>query len=107
MTYTQPTSSDWKLVAMLTDYRARDTYSVSRMTRAHKITNLIGVPTPLIALAIAIVLLWNKAIGPLELGLMLGLYVITAFGITLGYHRMFTHRAFESSRAFRAVVAAM
>ncbi len=54
---------------------------------------------------VAIVLLWNRAIGPLELSLLVGFYVITALGVTLGYHRMFTHRAFESSRAFRAIVA--
>jgi stearoyl-CoA desaturase (Delta-9 desaturase) len=76
------------------------------MSRAHKIGNLIGVPAPLIGLIVAIVLLWNKAIGPLELSLLIGLYVVTALGVTLGYHRMFTHRAFESSRAFRAIVAA-
>ena len=77
------------------------------MTRVHKITNLVAVLLPPIALAVAIVLLWHRAIGPLELGLMLGLYVITALGITLGYHRMFTHRAFESSRAFRAIIAVL
>src|SRR5437588_9399398 len=77
------------------------------MTRAHKIVNLIGVPLPLIGLLAAIVLLWDRAIGPLELGLMIGFYVITALGITLGYHRMFTHRAFEASRPFRAIVAAL
>ncbi len=75
------------------------------MTRLHKAVNLIGVPLPLVGLIVAIVLLWNRAIGGLELGLLLGLYVLTAFGITLGYHRMFTHRAFESSRTFRAIVA--
>jgi stearoyl-CoA desaturase (delta-9 desaturase) len=75
------------------------------MTRAHKIVNLIGVPMPLVGLLVAIGLLWDKAIGPLELGLMVGLYVITCLGVTLGYHRMFTHRSFEGSRAFRAVVA--
>jgi stearoyl-CoA desaturase (delta-9 desaturase) len=75
------------------------------MTRAHKIANLIGVPAPLVGLIAAIVLLWNRAIGPLELGLLIGLYVLTALGVTLGYHRMFTHRAFESSRTFRAIVA--
>jgi stearoyl-CoA desaturase (delta-9 desaturase) len=32
---------------------------------------------------------------------------MTALGVTLGYHRMFTHRAFESSRAFRAIVAVL
>src|SRR5260370_22217382 len=77
------------------------------MSRANKITNLIGVPMPLVGLVAAIVLLWNKAIGPLELGLMVGFYVITALGVTLGYHRMFTHRAMESSRAFRAIIAAL
>ncbi len=77
------------------------------MSRAHKIINLIGVPMPLIGLVVAIVLLWNRAIGPLELALLAGLYVITALGVTLGYHRMFTHRAFESSGAFRAVIAAL
>src|SRR6201982_3483717 len=78
-----------------------------QMTRTHKIANLIGVPLPLIGLVLAIVLLWNQAIGPLELGLLIGLYFVTALGVTLGYHRMFTHRAFESSRAFRAIVAVL
>jgi stearoyl-CoA desaturase (Delta-9 desaturase) len=77
------------------------------MTRAHKVANLIGVPLPLVGLVVAIVLLWDRAIGPLELGLMLGFYVLTALGVTLGYHRMFTHRAFESSRAFRGVIAVL
>jgi stearoyl-CoA desaturase (delta-9 desaturase) len=75
------------------------------MTPLHKIVNLIFVPLPLVGLAVAIGLLWNRAIGPLELGLMIGLYTITCLGVTLGYHRMFTHRSFESSRAFRAAVA--
>ncbi len=68
------------------------------MSTRHKIANLVGVPMPLIGLVVAIVLLWNRAIGPLELALMVGLYVVTALGVTLGYHRMFTHRAFQSSR---------
>ena len=75
------------------------------MTRRHKIINLIAVPLPLVALIVAIGLLWGHGIGPLELGLMAGFYVITCLGVTVGYHRMFTHRAFESSRAFRALIA--
>jgi stearoyl-CoA desaturase (delta-9 desaturase) len=76
------------------------------MSRTHKITNLIGVTLPPLALIAAVVLLWNRAIGPFELALLVGLYLVTSLGVTLGYHRMFTHRAFESSRAFRAIVAA-
>ncbi|HEY6524968.1 MAG TPA: acyl-CoA desaturase [Solirubrobacteraceae bacterium] len=77
------------------------------MSRIHKIGNLVGVAVPPLCVVVAIVLLWNRAIGPLELALMVSLYVITALGITLGFHRMFTHRAFEASRAFRAVVAVL
>jgi stearoyl-CoA desaturase (delta-9 desaturase) len=75
------------------------------MTRAHKTVNLFGVTLPPIGLIAAIALLWNRAIGPLELSLMIGLYVFTCLGVTLGFHRLFTHRAFETSRPFRAVVA--
>jgi stearoyl-CoA desaturase (Delta-9 desaturase) len=77
------------------------------MTRTHKVVNLVGVALPFAALVAAIALLWNRAIGPLELGLLTGSYVITCLGVTVGYHRMFTHRAFESSRVFRAVIAVL
>ena len=77
------------------------------MTRGHKLGNLVAVGLPPVALMVAVVLLWGKAIGPLELGLMVGLYVITCLGVTLGYHRMLTHRAFESSAAFRAIITAL
>jgi stearoyl-CoA desaturase (Delta-9 desaturase) len=77
------------------------------MSRTHKVTNLLGVVLPFAGLLAAIVLLWNTAIGPLQLAVMVGLYVITALGITLGYHRMFTHRAMETSKPVRAIVAVM
>jgi len=65
------------------------------------------VAAPFTGLIAAIALLWNTAIGPLQLVLMIVLYVITALGITLGYHRMFTHRALDSSAPVRAIVAVM
>src|ERR1700735_2834532 len=77
------------------------------LSPAHKAVNLIGVALPPAALVAAVVLLWNRAIGPLELGLLIGFYVITCLGVTLGYHRMFTHRAFESSRVCRAIIAVL
>ncbi len=77
------------------------------MSRLHKSVNLLGVAIPPTALIVAIVLLWHRAIGPLELSLMIGLYFFTGFGVTLGFHRMLTHRAFESSAALRAVLAVL
>lgn len=77
------------------------------MTRAHKLTNLIGVGVPPAALVTAIVLLWHRAVGPLELLTMAALYLLTGFGVTLGYHRMFTHRALDGSRPLRAILAVL
>lgn len=34
-------------------------------------------------------------------------YVLTGIGITVGYHRLFTHRAFDATPATRAVLAAL
>jgi stearoyl-CoA desaturase (delta-9 desaturase) len=77
------------------------------MTRLHKFSNLLGVTLPPAGVIVAIVLLWHRAIGPLELTLMLSLYALTTLGVTLGYHRLFTHRSFETSRAVRAILAVL
>jgi stearoyl-CoA desaturase (Delta-9 desaturase) len=74
---------------------------------ARKVVNLFGVVLPFAGLIAAIVLLWNQAVGPLELALMIGFYVLTCLGVTLGYHRMFTHRALDASRPFRAGIAVL
>jgi stearoyl-CoA desaturase (Delta-9 desaturase) len=71
------------------------------MTRAHRITNLIAVLLPFAAFVAAIVLLWNRAVGWTDLGIFAVFYVLTGLGITIGYHRLFTHRAFETSAPVR------
>jgi stearoyl-CoA desaturase (delta-9 desaturase) len=75
------------------------------MTRAHRIANLTAVVLPFVAFLLAIVLLWNKAIGWSDVAIFLCFYVITGFGITIGYHRLFTHRAFETSTPMRVLLA--
>jgi stearoyl-CoA desaturase (delta-9 desaturase) len=77
------------------------------MSSLRKFANLLGVLLPFVGLIVAVVLLWHQAVGPLELGLMAALYAITCLGVTLGYHRMFTHRALDASRPFRAVIAVL
>jgi stearoyl-CoA desaturase (Delta-9 desaturase) len=59
---------------------------------------MIGVALPVVAFVLAIVLLWNEAVGWLDLGMMAALYVLTGLGITVGYHRLLTHRAFQTSK---------
>ena len=75
------------------------------MTRAHRISNLVAVVLPFAMFLLAIVLLWNKAIHWEDLAIFAFMYAITGFGITIGYHRLFTHRAFETSRVTRTLLA--
>ena len=77
------------------------------MTRAHRITNLFAVALPFAAFLVAVVLLWNRAVGPRDLALLVGFYAVTCMGVTIGYHRLLTHRAFETSPAVRTTLAAL
>jgi stearoyl-CoA desaturase (Delta-9 desaturase) len=58
----------------------------------------------------AIVLLWNRAVGAGDLAILVVMYLLTGLGVTIGYHRLLTHRAFQSypwvERAF-AVLGSM
>jgi stearoyl-CoA desaturase (delta-9 desaturase) len=77
------------------------------MTRLHRTVNLIVVVLPFVALVTAIVLLWNRAVGWWDLAIFAGMYALTLLGVTVGYHRMLTHRAFETSRWLRTTFAVM
>ena len=71
------------------------------MTRAHKFANLLGVVLPFVGLVAAIGLLWNTWVGWTDLALLAVGYVLTGVGITVGYHRLFTHRAFQTKQWMR------
>jgi stearoyl-CoA desaturase (delta-9 desaturase) len=77
------------------------------MSRAQRYTNLAAVILPLAAFVVAIVLLWNSWVRWHDLVLMLVLYVATGLGITVGFHRMLTHRAFQTSKAVERVFAVL
>jgi stearoyl-CoA desaturase (delta-9 desaturase) len=53
----------------------------------------------------AIILLWNWGVTWLEFGLLASMYTLTVLGITIGFHRLFTHRAFETSRTLQCIFA--
>jgi stearoyl-CoA desaturase (delta-9 desaturase) len=68
------------------------------MTRLHRNINIAAVFLPIVALFVAIVVFWGHGVSWLDLALLVFMYVITGLGITVGYHRMLTHRAFQTSK---------
>lgn len=71
---------------------------MKKMTKTEKIVNLGAVVVPFAAALVAIPLLWNRLVGPSDLIVFGVMYVLTAFGITVGFHRMLTHRSFQTSK---------
>ncbi len=43
--------------------------------------------------------------GAFEIGLLITFWLLTGLGITVGYHRLFTHRTFKASPALRKFLA--
>ncbi len=67
-----------------------------------------GVVIPFLGCVAAIVLMWWLGwMGWLYLGLFLGGWLITGLGVTVGLHRLLTHRSFETPRWVRAFWSAL
>jgi stearoyl-CoA desaturase (delta-9 desaturase) len=66
------------------------------MTRVERTANLGGVVLPFVGTLAAIVMLWNRAVDATDLIILVVMYLLTAVGITVGFHRLLTHRAFAS-----------
>jgi stearoyl-CoA desaturase (Delta-9 desaturase) len=66
------------------------------MTRTERTANLLGVVVPFVGVIVAIGLLWNRAVDAVDLAILLAMYLITAVGVTVGFHRLLTHRAFQT-----------
>ena len=47
--------------------------------------------------------LWNDLLHPSDLVVLLILYVTTGLGVTVGFHRLFTHRSFETYKLVQFV----
>jgi stearoyl-CoA desaturase (delta-9 desaturase) len=77
------------------------------MSRAEKVANLLAVALPFAATLAAIALLWNQVVGWSDLAILVAMYLATAFGITVGYHRLLTHRAFDTPAPVRYGLATL
>ncbi|RZT88889.1 stearoyl-CoA desaturase (delta-9 desaturase) [Pseudonocardia sediminis] len=60
---------------------------------------------PALALVAAVPLAWGWGLSLLDAGMAVGLYVVSMLGVTVGFHRLFTHRAFTANRGLRIGLA--
>ncbi|GAB3463757.1 acyl-CoA desaturase [Actinophytocola sediminis] len=60
---------------------------------------------PFVALIAAVPLAWGWGLGWVDVVLAVVFYTVTCLGVTVGFHRYFTHRAFKARRALRVALA--
>ena len=75
------------------------------MSALERRINIAAVVLPLLGVAAAIYLLWGGLVDALDLAILAFMYVITSFGVYVGYHRLLTHRSFEAPPVVRATFA--
>jgi stearoyl-CoA desaturase (delta-9 desaturase) len=83
-----------------------DTVPVEHETRERVVrVGVIGLP--MAALGAAAWLAWGGALRWHDLVVLAIAYALTGAGITVGYHRLFTHRSFKTTRPLRALFAVL
>jgi stearoyl-CoA desaturase (delta-9 desaturase) len=62
---------------------------------------------PFLGTLVALGLLFYRPIGAVEISLFFGMWLLTGLGLTVGYHRLFTHGAFSTSVVMSCIFIVM
>jgi stearoyl-CoA desaturase (delta-9 desaturase) len=81
-----------------------DIQPVEHETRDRIATGLVTI-LPMIALGFAAWQSWEGILRPVDVAIFFAFYVLTGLGVTVGFHRLFTHRSFKTRPAVRGALA--
>jgi stearoyl-CoA desaturase (Delta-9 desaturase) len=76
-----------------------------RQSKTEQIVLGIFIVVPFLAVFAAIPLAWGGWFGWSDLVILTAMYVFTGLGITVGYHRLFTHKSFKPNRPVKVAAA--
>ena len=83
-----------------------DVEPVLNETRDRIATGIVTA-APILALGLVVWQVWGEFLRWSDVIVFVIMYVATGLGITVGFHRYFTHRSFKTSRPVRAVLAVL
>ena len=69
--------------------------------------NIVAVVVPFLGLIGAAVLLWHHFFGVDDVVVFAVMYLLSAVGVTVGFHRLLTHRAFQTHAWLRHLLAVL
>lgn len=83
-----------------------DIQPASNETLARVLTGAITI-LPVLALFFVGWQLWDGLLHPSDLVVFAIMYALTGLGVTVGFHRLFTHRSFKTGPTLRGVLAVL
>src|SRR5579859_6306640 len=86
---------------------ARDDALALEHESVDRLANVVVTVVPAALLGVAIWLAWGGTLHWQDLVVLAVSYLLTGVGITVGYHRLFTHRSFKTGRPARALFAVL
>ncbi len=74
-------------------------------SRGAVITMWLFVVIPFLALTAAVPVAWGRGLSVTDVSILTVGYLVSGFGVTVGFHRCFTHGSFKATRRLRVVLA--
>ena len=78
-----------------------------RTSVGSQVATIAAVVVPPFGLLSAMGLLWGVAFHWIDLVLLVALYVLTAIGNAVGFHRYFTHKSFDTGPVLKGTLAVL
>ena len=78
--------------------------AAAQSPRGTRLGILFFVVAPFIALVLAIWIAWGRGVYVLDIGQLIFWHFVTGAGVTVGFHRLFTHASFKTRRPVKALL---
>jgi stearoyl-CoA desaturase (Delta-9 desaturase) len=85
--------------------RARPDLEPERESISSRILIGVFVAVPLLAVLAAVPLAWGWGVGWRDIVIAVAFYYVSGLGISVGFHRYFTHGSFKATRPFKIALA--
>ena len=74
-------------------------------SRTEQVALAVFIAVPFLAIAVAVPVAWGGWLGWTDVTIALVMYAVSGHGITVGFHRLFTHKSFKPNRVVKVALA--
>ena len=95
------------MTTTLHDPPARATLGGETQSRKEQVALALFILVPFAALVAAVPVAWGGWLGWTDIAIAVPMYFLTCGGVTVGFHRCFTHRSFKPNRPVKIALAVL